>query len=182
MAGDGERGVGETGGGDDGVGNGGSGDRNNPVRNIFDAAKDFVDPDPGDGGNTAGGGDGDAGSGRRRRGRKPGTKNRAKAIDLSGLEKLLLSLHAGMAYAFATPELALDESEAHNLGDAMARVFRHYPMLDKISEKGLDHANLVAQLSMIYGSRFVAINLRRKTEAAKPASATVTPLRPMPLA
>ena len=102
-------------------------------------------------------------------------------MDLSGIEKLLLSLHAGMAAAFHIPEINLEDSEAKGLADAMARVARHYPVLDKISEKSIDHANLFVQIGGIYGTRFMAIRMRMQAEAAKPTQTpqVVTPFRPV---
>jgi len=86
----------------------------------------------------------------------------------------LLSIHVGIATLTKTPELELDETEAKRLAEALARVSRHYPILDKIGEKSIDHANLIATVGGIYGSRMVAMKFRRAAENAT----NVTPLRP----
>lgn len=70
------------------------------------------------------------------------------------------------------PELAIEESEARSMAEAVTRVSRHYPALDNISEKAIDHANLAVVLCGIYGTRIAAYSMRRTTEKAKPVQPT----------
>ena len=73
----------------------------------------------------------------------------------------------------------LDPKEAAQLAQAIANVQRHYESV--ISAKTLDWSRLVMTLGTIYGSRALAIGMRRKAAAKKPpqqspAGANVFPL------
>jgi hypothetical protein len=92
------------------------------------------------------------------------------------LEKLLLSVHLGIAALTKTPEMALDQTEAHLMAEATARVARHYPVLNRISDKAIDHGNLVTVLVGIYGTRVAAIRLRQAAERRpQPTAQVITP-------
>lgn len=136
-----------------------------------------VDPSAESGG-TGPGDNSTPGDGPKKRGRPRGSTNSAKTkasnnLDLDGVEKLLLTIHLGLAAVLKAPEFVLDESEAKSLATAFARVSRHYPVLQKIGDKSIDHANLVTAAAGIYGTRIFAWNIRRAGEKARPASAQV---------
>lgn len=61
-----------------------------------------------------------------------------------------------------TSELALDNDEAKQLATASANVAKHYNML--IDPKTADWANLIMVMGMVYGTRLMAIRMRRTTE------------------
>jgi hypothetical protein len=69
----------------------------------------------------------------------------------------------------------LDESEAKIMATAFARVARHYPIIEAIGDKGIDHINLISVMGGIYGTRLMAWRLRKATEN-EPSN--VTPIRP----
>ena len=114
----------------------------------------------------------------KRRGRPPGSRNTSRNPDaisttktntanLAGIETVLFSLHLMAATAFKTPELALDATEAKKLADAVANVAKHYPVV--LTEKQLAWTNLCIIAGGLYGTRFVALQMRLKADAqAKP--------------
>lgn len=129
----------------------------------------IVDPSAFDGN----GPDGDASgtgseTGKRKRGRPRGSKGSAaptKAArnhDLSGIESILVSLHAMAAAAIKIPELNLSEAEARTLVSATQEVARQYNVA--VSAKTAAWVNLGMAVGSIYGSRAVAIALKAKKE------------------
>jgi hypothetical protein len=78
-------------------------------------------------------------------------------------------MHAMAAGAFDTPELALDDDEAKQIANATAEVAKHYSV--NIDPKTLAWMNFGWAVSCVYGSRVVAITMRRRNEkeAAKKA-------------
>lgn len=136
----------------------------------------IIDPaELGDSG-SGGGSDGDN-SGqpvRKRRGRPAGSRTRKKApaLDINGVESILISAHTILASFTKTPELALDKEEAKQVATAVANVSRHYDV--QASEKAMDWTNLFMALGMVYGTRLYAIRAKRSQIAAsKP-----TPVKP----
>src|ERR1700734_568701 len=97
-------------------------------------------PDTGDGG-TPGGGTG------RRRGRPPGSRNtgttarKTPQLDLSGVEKILFSLHTHVASMAKLPELAIPREEINQMCECAAKVAEHYPMVN-IAPKTMAWVNL----------------------------------------
>lgn len=146
------------------------------IGNIFgDGTPIFA---PGDAVEAPGEGAGGAGpqpGGKRGRGRPRGSKNSGGktgttndlGIDLDGLEKLLLSIHLGLAMLTKVPEFMIDQSEARLMGAAVARVSRHYPGFQKINASAMDHMNLATVMLGIYGTRFMAHKIRTVSEKAK---------------
>ena len=45
---------------------------------------------------------------------------------------------------------------------------RHYPILDKIGDKTVDHVNLLMVMVGVYGARVAAYKLRKASEAEPP--------------
>lgn len=135
--------------------------------NIFDPASITATGSP----------DGSNGTGepKRKRGRPPGSRNRNSAgtgsakkqakgspVHLEGIEKILLSIHVGMAAFLKAPELMISQDEAKTLSSAIAEVSEHYPVV--ADAKTLAWINLTMALGMIYGPRGVAIYVRNKGE------------------
>jgi hypothetical protein len=113
----------------------------------------------------------------RRRGRPPGSGgNAAKAkpipLNVTGLEKLLVGIHGGLAILSGREEWSLDTSsrmfdgktEAEFLAQSAADVARHYGGI--ADQKTLDWFNLVQCLAMVYGARIYAIRSNPKPKPA----------------
>lgn len=105
---------------------------------------------------------------RKRRGRKPGSKNAAKAsaskADLAGLESILFSIHLALSAVAKTPELALDQAEAHELAKAAAAVQSFYSTV--IDPKIMAWGQLIIVAGSIYAPRLIAVSVRIKKEKA----------------
>lgn len=123
---------------------------------------------------------GDSPAPRRGRGRPPGsgTSQKAKPIPLNvtGLEKLLVGIHGGLAILSSRGEWSLDtesktfdgKTEAEFLAMSIKDVADHYGngLLDK---KTLDWCNLIQCLAIVYGGRIYAIRATpRVPRAPKP--------------
>jgi hypothetical protein len=112
---------------------------------------------------------GDPDSAPRKRGRKPGSKNgQAKSkktpdLNISGLEKILFSVHLALSAATKVPELALDESEARQLAEAAAEVQSHYEA-SFIDPKTMAWIQLGMVAASVYGPRAVVVMMRKKQE------------------
>lgn len=131
---------------------------------------DAIDPDaPAPGDATAASGD-PAGSGPKRRGRKPGSTNKSKAgasaLDINGVEQILLSSHAMLAAMMGAPELLLDAKEANAVAVALNNVARHYDL--SATQKTLDWINLAMILGGTYGMRAVMIYNRQRKRGPSP--------------
>lgn len=105
---------------------------------------------------------------RRKRGRPPGSgsgqaKAKALPLNVTGLEKLLVGIHGGLALLSGRMELALDTeskifdglTEAEFLAKSIKDVSSHYGTV--LDQKTLDWANLVQCLAIVYGGRLYAI-------------------------
>lgn len=119
------------------------------------------------------------------RGRPRGPRSeKADKIDLGDFAQILSEIHSGIAMMVNVPELSLDEnSQEHiKLARAIERVKRHYD-LPNISPVAVDWFMLAKTAGLIYGSRIIAYNLRRRAENARPINQpaqvqTSTPARP----
>lgn len=107
-------------------------------------------------------GTGGTGTGKRRPGRPKGSGKTKTTLDLNGVEAILLSIHSMAATMLKTPELVLDKEEAKNLSKAANDVAEHYSVA--INPKTLAWLNFGMAVSMIYGTRIIAINARQKRE------------------
>jgi hypothetical protein len=87
-------------------------------------------------------------------------------VDISGVEKTLLSIHTHLAALTKTPELELESDEASKLAKAGLNVYKHYSTyFPQISEKQIDVGFALTALYQVYGTRLAAIGLRKKIEA-----------------
>lgn len=91
---------------------------------------------------------------------KPTAKSSKEAV--SGIEKILFSVHAIAAVKTNCPELALDQKEANMLASALNAVQEHYGV--EIPPEYAIWVNLVTACGMIYGPRIVQISSRKKRE------------------
>lgn len=88
-------------------------------------------------------------------------------LDLDGISKLLYSCHAILAGISKTPEIEFSEDESKKLGAAIVNVGRHYNLA--VAEKTMDWTNLLMCAGMIYGSKLIAIKMRKASDrAARP--------------
>ena len=142
-------------------------------RSFGEAGSDFIDPasavssgnaERGGSDNSSASGGGSTG---KRRGRKPGSTNKAKtaSVDLGSVEALLMAIHTGLSVITKAPEFELTREEAHKIAEAGTRVSRHYNM--QATAKSIDIANLAIVLGTAYGSRFMAMRMRREMERAE---------------
>lgn len=98
---------------------------------------------------------------RKKRGRKPGQTYTRKR-DLSGIESILVGIHAMLSTATAMPELSIEQAEAHVVAEAIANVSEQYKI--KLDGKAGAIAGLVYALGIVYGPRAVAITIRLRNE------------------
>lgn len=73
------------------------------------------------------------------------------------------------------PELAIDQQESRAIADASAKVAEFYDMT--ADPKIIAWCNLAMVLGTTYGTRIIAINMRKKSERQKRGE-KVTPIRP----
>lgn len=140
----------------------------------------FIDPaSVGQNSGSDGGGSGDiASEPRKRRGRKPGSRNTksAPSLDISGLEKILLSAHTMLA-AVTSPVMVIDGEEAKLMATGISNVARHYDV--SATEKTLDWANLFMALGAVYGPRIMTMDWKRKPKAAAEKPTQTNGVAPM---
>lgn len=140
-----------------------------------------VDPSElGTGTANPGSGTGSDGNAPKRRGRKPGSKNGAgktstRSADISGLEKILFSVHMVLANAVGIEELTLSPDESKELAKAVAEVQSHYDTV--IDPKTMAWVQLAMVAGSVYGPRMIAFNIRKKREKTikKPAPDNTIP-------
>ena len=121
----------------------------------------------------------DASPGPRRRGRKPGSRNKAKAttdtLALDGLKSVLFAIHLSLATVINDSDWAIDESEAERLAKAFENVAAQYNVtMDPRTQAWF---NLALAAGSIYGPRVVGKWIKSRdekpaTEPAKPAAET----------
>jgi hypothetical protein len=83
-----------------------------------------------------------------------------------------LIFHSILVRASA-PEWEISETEADTLNRHYENVIRHYPVGGAV--KTIDWLNLIGSISLIYGTRLVAVRNRRKHEAEAEAIRTGRP-------
>jgi hypothetical protein len=116
---------------------------------------------------------------KRGRGRPPGSGNKSTAkadapvslkINVSGIEKLLVSIHLGVAIATGLPELSLEEDEAKQLAKAFADVQAQYQF--ELDPKTAALLNLAVVGGTIYGSRAIGLVAKRAIAASETVVST----------
>jgi len=89
---------------------------------------------------------------------------KASPASVTGIEKLLFSIHA-MAAAMIAPELAINDDEAKLLAGALADVGMHYG--DNIDPRAVAWVGLIGTVGQIYGTRFFAWKIRKANESKR---------------
>lgn len=170
----------QSGDGLDGNAGGGGSPEQSPDGTLIIDPADIGSPVGSDGGNSIGGA-GSADTGTRRRGRRPGAPQKKVALDVSGVEQLLFSVHMMLAGLTRTPELVLAPEEAKTMAEAMGKVSRHYDVT--VGAKAMDWANMAMVAGMVYGSRLVAMRQRGRAAPAmaqQPQAPRQPPATPAP--
>lgn len=94
--------------------------------------------------------------------RETGPRTSKASLALGTIERMLSSIHYGIAIALKAPEFQISEEEAAEYAKAVAAVARHYDM--GASAKTLDWTNLAMTMGSIYGVRIMGIAARRREE------------------
>jgi hypothetical protein len=108
---------------------------------------------------------------KRKPGRPPGPAkpkpetDTPRSVNVSGVEKILLSVHAVVAATLSVPELALEEKEAKELSAAIAAVSEQYLIV--LAPKTAAWIELSKVLGVVYGPRAVSIWLRTQDTKKK---------------
>lgn len=103
-------------------------------------------------------------------------KEKQIPINVNGLEKLLVGIHATLALIVQAPEMALDteakdfdgKTEAEFLAASIKDVAAHY-RVEWMDQKSIDWLNLAQCCIIVYGGRFYA--MRESRRAARPVKA-----------
>lgn len=93
---------------------------------------------------------------------------------------MFIGVHAMLAAQTNTPELMLQEDEAKAFMKAAQNVMRHYSVA--ATQKTLDWISFAGVAGGMYGTRFFAISMRRKMEAAERGGGEVLQFRRRPRA
>jgi hypothetical protein len=128
--------------------------------------------------------------GGKKRGRKPGQKNgegkstasgltqKTLAVSANAIESALFSIHLLLSHAIS-PHLALEKDEAKALGDAVANVAKHYPIM-RAADKTMAWYALIICVATIYGPRIMVMRKDKgKKTAPKPTQADAAPQQPV---
>lgn len=75
---------------------------------------------------------------------------------------MFVGLHAILAAQTNTPELAISEQEGKDFTKAAQNVMRHYSV--QTTQKTLDWISFAGVCAGMYGTRFLAISVRKKME------------------
>ncbi len=121
------------------------------------------------------GGSADSGSQppKRGRGRPPGSgagksasakpgKEKAVPPNVSGIEKILYTIHLGVSEFAGIPELQIDRSESKLLAESLAELSSHYNFAP--DPKVMAWVAMFGALGTVYGPRIAAMTVRKKTE------------------
>jgi hypothetical protein len=127
--------------------------------------QEFVDP--------AAGSDSGTGDGRKRRPRSDaGTRRgsrrgRASATETTNsVANMLFSLHMGMSMFLHSEVLSITEDESAQLAKALTNVTQLYD-IPVIGEKALAWTNLAMVAGKVYGPRYVASRINKKSKPSK---------------
>jgi hypothetical protein len=110
---------------------------------------------------------------RRGPGRPRGTGARPK-INASGVEKLLLGIHHTLRTVTGVEELDMNEHEARELASAYADVSEYYPIMN-FDPKYAALANFVGVVSLVYGTKLMALKMRHSMNKIPRRASPITP-------
>ena len=115
------------------------------------------------------------GSFKRKRGRKSGKPNTASvgkrknspgAASVASITNALEGIHLTLAFAFKTPEIALEDDESKPLAEAIAEVAKHYD-IPVIAPETVAWISLAVTAGRIYGPKAMLIRERIRAEKAQ---------------
>ena len=86
-------------------------------------------------------------------------------MDLSGLTGALVGIHVLLAENLRAPELVISETESTEFLARAQAVLRHYKL--ETTQLTLDWLSLIGAAGAIYGTRAVAMRVRRQRERAE---------------
>lgn len=110
-------------------------------------------------------------------GAKPAEKVKG-TVDLSSLTGMFVGLHVVASTQFNVPELSMDMAEGDQFMKSAQNVLRHYSV--ETTQKTLDWIAFGGTVMMIYGTRWGAYMIRKKTEAAPRTATYSMPAAPAP--
>jgi len=101
----------------------------------------------------------------KKRGRKPKSESGSSAqtgakLSVTGVEKILLGIHAMLYGVTGIPDLAITQEEARELAEATANVARHYEAV--LTDKQIDISALITVIFAVYGQKIFAVILAIK--------------------
>jgi hypothetical protein len=96
-----------------------------------------------------------------------GPRQKGKStVNVSGVEKMLLGIHHILATTFATPEMDMNDAEAHAIADAWAEVSKYYPAFNP-DPAHMALVNFSTVVCVSYGSKLMAWRMRKAAEKAQ---------------
>lgn len=106
-----------------------------------------------------------SGGGERARTGRP--RAASSRLDITGVQAVLYSIHAGVAGVMQNPVWMIEEGEAAQLGKALIEVERQYPT--RIDPRALAWINLLGVAGAIYGPRILAslADIKARRDAAR---------------
>lgn len=84
---------------------------------------------------------------------------------------MFVGLHVVLSNSLAVPELTMDMAEGEQFMKSAQNVLRHYSV--ETTQKSLDWIAFGGTCCMIYGTRFGAYMLRKRSEAPQRPAATI---------
>jgi hypothetical protein len=108
----------------------------------------------------------------KRKGR-PKASKQAKKESISAMAEILIKSHWMLAQLLDTEELLLNEKEGNNLASAIDRVQALYPEKTILNEELTAWLNLGMEVSVIYGTRYIAMKARKAKEKRGESSAPI---------
>lgn len=106
-------------------------------------------------------------------GSKPAASKEKISASVKGIEKLLYSIHAGVAGFTKIEELAIDREESKQIAEALADVASHYNTV--IDPKTMAWAGLLGAVATVYGPRIAAMKLGKKAKSAIANNGEIAP-------
>jgi hypothetical protein len=113
-------------------------------------------------GRPAGTGNSNSSAGKSTKPRSSTKQTKAAPVSVTGIEKILFSLHMGLAKFSGVDELEIDNEEAKLLAAAVAEVSSHYNVV--IDPKTVAWVGLAGVLGAVYAPRIASFKMRKMME------------------